>query len=153
MSTMTNQTADPVALRALIERIEQATGPDRAIDAEVSCLLRTFPANAPSWLLKWQRLEPAPKINSGAAAAINDSGEIVVWWNAAKYTDSLDAALTAVPEGMLCRTATYGEAEVIGEDQKYKSFWTKFYEATADGEDGPDKAARALLAATLKARL
>lgn len=82
----------------LIPRIEAANGPDRRLDAEIAALVRAHPHNAPNWVINWKGLwAPAPRINSGAVAVWNDGGELAVWWNAPRYTESVDAALTLVP--------------------------------------------------------
>jgi hypothetical protein len=79
----------------LITRLEAASGPDRALDAEIAATLKISTANAPSWVINWKGLwAPAPKVNSGAVAIWNDGGELAVWWNAPRYTASLDAATT-----------------------------------------------------------
>jgi len=87
--------------RDLIERISAATGPDRALDAEIAAFVKQCSRNAPAWVRNWQGLwAPAPKVNSGAVALWHDSGELSVWWNAPEFTASIDAALTLVPEGL-----------------------------------------------------
>ena len=78
-------TADP-ALAALVERLEQATGPDRGLDAEIALAVGAAPAGA---------FRPCAALDPG----IFGTGPYTMW-TAPDYTASLDAALTLVPADM-----------------------------------------------------
>ena len=78
---------------ALAQRCEQATGMDRRLDAEIDCLAR-FPDLRPAELddhKEYQRGFPPHAGNIWCP-----TGFLL----APSYTDSVDAALTLVPEGM-----------------------------------------------------
>lgn len=76
---------DEHTMQDLIERLESATGPDRELDALVAIAMGEPPSEA-------FRLAGAP-----------DPGKFGVgsygYWTAPKYSESIDAALTLVPEG------------------------------------------------------
>jgi hypothetical protein len=75
--------SDAKGLRALIERVERAEGPDRELDAEIACaVLPHFRGKYP---------------NIFAPGSITYPGGFL--WNACHYTSSLDAAASLVPEG------------------------------------------------------
>ncbi len=79
-------------LLALAERCEQATGPDRVLDAEIAMAAGIAPlgseheGNCTGWL-------KAPAISFGV-------------WKSPEFTASLDAAMTLVPEGHCCGAGT-----------------------------------------------
>lgn len=62
-------------MKDLIERLERASGPDRGLDGEIYCLDPVVAPLWPHWTL-FQREELTPR-----------------------YTGSLDAAMTLLPEG------------------------------------------------------
>lgn len=83
----------------LIAALRAATGPDRELDAEIAALVRFVPSTAPRWLTEWGgSFKPAPDVHSGVVAAFGDSGNLAVWWEAPKYTGSIDAAMTLLPD-------------------------------------------------------
>lgn len=87
-------------LPTLIARIEAATGPDRALDAEIAAMMKACPPNAPGWVKNWSGLwAAAPKINYGAVGVWGIDDTLKTWWNALKFTKSLDDAMTLVPDG------------------------------------------------------
>lgn len=77
---------------ALALRCEQATGPDRRLDAEIDCLAR-FPNLRPA--------EPDDHrpYQRGVPPGAGDIWCPTGFLMAASYTDSVDAALTLVPDG------------------------------------------------------
>lgn len=80
----------------LIERIESADGPDRELDAEIAVAIRYFPQNVG---FVWKNdLEPnCPEI--GRVTCVTSLGTGGPHYAAPRYTASIDAALTLVPEG------------------------------------------------------
>lgn len=116
----------------LISRIEAATGPDRALDAEIAVAVGVVPEGA---------FRPCAALDPGTFAT-----GAYTFWVAPRYTESVDAALTLVPENMLWRVGlnkepSKGESEGaflarVGDSRFY-------YAATA---------ALAMCAAALKAR-
>lgn len=86
----------------LLPRLRAATGPDRTLDAEIACVVRAMPRNAPEWLKRWSG--PFAPIsykgsNPGQIAAMHSDGKAGVNWTSPEFTASVDAALTLVPDG------------------------------------------------------
>ncbi len=81
---------------ALIQRIEAAEGPDRELDADIHLALHPEHLVAP-----WQRGVPAWQSHIFFHAAKQWTIE------ARRYTDSLDAAVSLVPEGHVWTLATW----------------------------------------------
>ena len=79
---------DTSSLIHLIERLEKATGPDRELDGEIASVLALHPKY-------WQR-----GVKSASADGLWFKG--LHNWRAPDYTSSIDAAMTLVPEGMVC---------------------------------------------------
>jgi hypothetical protein len=83
-------------IEELIARLEKATGPDRELDAEIHWFLHGHKSDAEG-LAAYKRL--------GAAAAVYDELALQSNWRAydrsfvPRFTESIDAALTLVPEG------------------------------------------------------
>jgi hypothetical protein len=78
---------DPTTLLALAERCEQAAGPDRVLDAEIT---KSFiPRDATH----------IARSRYGWSFIISGSGQEFEWLENQPYTDSLDTAITLVPEG------------------------------------------------------
>jgi len=75
--------ASEAELLALASRVEAASRPDRELDALVNaaCCIGTIPC------------EQYPTIEAWASSALRHN------WNFPRYTASLDAAMTLVPEG------------------------------------------------------
>lgn len=73
---------NPTTLLALAERCEQAAGPDRELDARIECAVQG---------ITFRKL-------LGTSAYRTSRGDIGLM-NAKRYTASLDAAVTLVPEG------------------------------------------------------
>ena len=78
---------DRATLLALAERCEQAAGPDRGLDQDITKLL--VPRNA----------EPVHRSRYGWSFIVSGSGKGFEWLQNQPYTASLDAAVTLVPEG------------------------------------------------------
>lgn len=77
--------SDRETLLALATRCNLATGPDRVLDAEIAIAIKAVPAGA---------FRPCAARDPGTfGTAAYD------FWAAPRYTTSLDAALTLVPEG------------------------------------------------------
>ena len=75
-------TADAAEIVRLAERVEQATGPDRELDALVAATtIRNLAATSFKTLQGW------------ADIAVREK------WSVRRFTASLDAAMTLVPEG------------------------------------------------------
>ncbi len=83
---------DKAALLALADRVEALIGPDRMIDAEIA------------WLTKWRWAgweEGDLAIEDRDLAAVQDRvqhGHNSVWLDLPRYTSSLDAAETLIPD-------------------------------------------------------
>lgn len=83
------------SLLQLAERCEQATAPDRELDAEICCV---GPLTDADWV-------------TGASASLNRPGMVTRYFDggghgtlvAPSYTSSLDAAMRLVPKGMILR--------------------------------------------------
>ena len=128
-------------LRELIARLEAATGPDRELDwliADAVGLVPKHSIRAIGWDYDWYR-------NSDKEWALwkaNDSeGRNNSLWEPARYTSSIDAALTLVPEG--CSVHLHIMPREIG----HKA-------VVGIGNEGESKTpALALCIAALKARL
>jgi hypothetical protein len=108
----------------LIARLEAATGPDRALDEEIS-----RGVNPDEWLVR-DRHAPA--------------GEEGWGWDIPRYTASIDAAMALIPDGMFVAVKRYSDgwyARVAAENTSPVSF---------RGEQKP--AAIALCIAAIKAR-
>lgn len=106
---------DRATLEALLARVLEGTGPDRELDAEIDLYLLDAG-------LRKQRFS--------------------IPFDAPRYTASLDAALTLVPEGWIWVIGSYGNARVYQEQTAGKSFI---------GENASP--ARALCEAALQARM
>jgi hypothetical protein len=90
-------TGDDIArLRALIQRVEAATGPDRVLDAEIACAMCRL-------RLREHGARPDPM----APGCVRD---IAGSWSAPEFTDSLDAAVLLVPAGRDWMTGTHQSA-------------------------------------------
>lgn len=136
----------------LIARIEAATGPDRALDAEIACYLKIVPDPAPGWLKRWSG--PFAPISfrgsdPGQIAAMHSDGKSGVNWTSPRFTASLDAAITLVPQGSFWSLLTSGD-----NDHGYQAAVVPFRrdiprELTYTSCETP---ALALCAAALKAR-
>ena len=86
-------------LLKIAERIEKATGADRALDAEIGAAIRWHPPGCESWVAEF----PTFTVKANKIAA----GELR--WAAPAFTSSLDAAASLVPEGM-CWSVTRKES-------------------------------------------
>lgn len=82
----------------LIEKLEQATGPDRALDAAITVVLDIRE--------EWLRSDDRPLVASAddkgcptARLGHVSAGKFGPGFEAPRYTASIDAALTLVPEG------------------------------------------------------
>lgn len=127
---------------ALALRCEQATGMDRRLDAEIDCLAR-FPDLRPAELddhKEYQRGFPPHAGNIWCP-----TGFLL----APSYTDSVDAALTLVPEGM---------RPSVGQNVHH-GYWHAFVQSIVDSTphqlgvaDSNTSGALALCAAALRAR-
>ena len=78
---------NPATLLALADRCEQAAGPDRELDQDITKLL--VPNNA----------RHIYRSRRGWSFFVSDSGKGIEWLENQPYTASLDAAVTLVPEG------------------------------------------------------
>lgn len=96
---------NPTTLLALAERCEQAAGPDRELDAEIAVAL--FGGEIIWKTANWT-------MDSYPARRVQNSDYIGGYQNAAipVYTESLDAAVTLVPEG--CGWMVMGNASKVG---------------------------------------
>jgi len=87
----------PAPLDDLIARLEQATGPDRGLDAEIACATGALPVHAPDWVKRWDTpfvLAAIRGCRAGEVAALNTNDTVAWLWSAPAYTAGLDAALT-----------------------------------------------------------
>lgn len=90
------------SLPSLIKRLEECTGPDRELDAEIAVALRILPEpsrQAPdvSWI---DRNFPEWRARKdGKVEVVHSNGTGGVHWQPARYTASVDAAMQLVPEG------------------------------------------------------
>ncbi len=76
---------DPATLIALADRCEQAAGPDRELDQDITKLL--VPNNATH----------IHRSRRGWSFFVSDSGKGIEWLENQLYTASLDAAVTLYP--------------------------------------------------------
>lgn len=81
----------------LIERLEKATGPDRLLDGDIAAALKLQPTG-------WRR--GTHKTDKSIWWDREDKTGFTQW-AAPRYTKSIDAAMTLVPEGM--QWAVWGE--------------------------------------------
>jgi len=97
---------DRATLLALAERCEQAAGPDRELDAEIAVAL--FGGEIIWKTANWT-------MDSYPARRVQNSDYIGGYQNAAifTYTESLDAAVTLVPEGWTWGKFFGGSAECV----------------------------------------
>ena len=88
-------------LNTLAGRVEAASGPDRRLDAEIATLLRPGLSRKWCWAHTFPKWEPSRK--AGLVRVIDNGSELgdcfVGSFTATKYTSSIDAALTLVPDG------------------------------------------------------
>jgi hypothetical protein len=91
---------DPTTLLALAERCEQAAGPDRELNQDITKLL--VPNNA-THIYRSRR---------GWSFFVYDSGKGIEWLENQPYTASLDTAVTLVPEG--CGWMVMSSAAKVG---------------------------------------
>jgi hypothetical protein len=117
----------------LAERIEKATGPDRELDETIACALHI--AQNRNGFIYW----------------MNEAGSTdVLWHHAIKFTASLDAAMTLVPEGWLPIIDAASEDDAVLVD-----LWARVTVAPHKPKRRHAKAATpalALCAAALRAR-
>lgn len=129
-------------MQELIERLEKATGPDRELDGLIYGSLRGLKRNGGTFHIylseeTFQFEHPTVRHTNGPAALY------VRGCNVGEFTESIDAALTLVPDGWLWDVASSGAAWVMPD-----------YEL--DGQiviGGVQQPAIALCIAALKARL
>jgi hypothetical protein len=94
-------------LLELAARCEAATGHDRELDAAIACA--AGPMIAPDWVVSAR-----PSDNRvGAVVRYFDDGTHG-WYDAERFTASLDAAMTLVPEGCSWAINSRNSAEVFG---------------------------------------
>ena len=127
-----------MGLLELAERCEQATGADRRLDAEIDIAVRGFPEQA---------YEQTNGLRGKGSPELNRI-DWFIKWGADRYTASLDAAMTLVPEGYVFGLGNFDPdggtakaAAIVG--------------ATPDEDRNPTFAATpalALCAAALRAR-
>lgn len=90
-------------VKNLIERLEKATGPDRELDVAI---FRAIGAPLPSKFatlpvrLEWDEKEQSFMTNVGEGMRVR--------FDPSPYTDSLDAAMTLVPEGWIWDVTSTG---------------------------------------------
>ena len=113
------------AVKTLVERLEAATGPDRELDAQISVVFRLLPKsmanvdwvhhNFPTWRFA----------QDGKVYALHSNGSDGAWFLADKYTESIDTAITLVPEGMgaiIKSRPDYASADVGTYDARHMQF-------------------------------
>jgi hypothetical protein len=84
-----------VEMLALAERVEQASGPDRALDAVI--LMTAAPPAGAERLGHWMPLGTG-QVYAWTTPPPHASGTGGVWADAPRYTASLDAATTLMPD-------------------------------------------------------
>ena len=133
-------------LRALAERVAASTGPDRALDAAISAAVRldAVPEWARMWAGEWRGDD------DGTVHMIHGDGSLGPHLKARKWTVSLDAAMTLVPEGL---------AFTVGQNVHHRYWVASVNELDADGypqstgcSDASRSPALALTCAALLAR-
>lgn len=90
---------DRATLEALLARVLNGEGPDRELDGEIGAAFRVLPTNSVGpnvlgWLRRWE----GPFVTDPSLPG-HILTENRINWKAPPYTESLDAALTLVPEG------------------------------------------------------
>lgn len=124
----------------LIERIEAASGPDREIDCAIGVAIGRFFTLPPKW-------EGGP-VGYGYRGADGEErhpghgGDQLV----PRYTESVDAALTLVPEGR-----SWELTQVVSEGISIAFIWNMFEAGEGDSAEAATPAL-ALCAAALKSR-
>lgn len=84
----------------LPHRIEAAEGADRALDAEIAVKARTGLPNGCEWALKFPNWEAEHNGQVRIIGNVNGNGDYIAGrFTSPKFTASIDAALTLVPEG------------------------------------------------------
>lgn len=127
----------------LIARIEAASGPDRELDCRILCADK-------NWHF---RKMIVPENNASHVSFRTSDGDKSLYYTP-KYTASVDAALTLVPDGMLWMVTN------TGVDDPHKPDFSKATAVVADwrrsASEGGDRSAAtpalALCAAALRAR-
>lgn len=125
---------------ALIARLEALTGPDREVDEAVDRTVREWPALGGYY--GWERFGPGV-----ISKQINSDGSKFETMQAPRYTASLDAALTLVPEGKFFHMARFSD-EAMGCDVHIYSTDAPTFETIGQAPTLP----LALCIAALKAR-
>lgn len=87
-----------IDLHDLIERLQDAEGPDRDIDAELDAMLRIGTAKMPAWT--WANFPTWRAAKLGMVEVVHDSGAGGMWWDSLPFTRSVEAA-TILTERML----------------------------------------------------
>lgn len=132
-------------LLKLAEECEKAAGFSGQLDARIAVALRIPPDYSPTWLR--DNFPTWGARSDGRVEVVHADGRGGVHWAPKRYTASIDAALTLVPDGMEYSISTlYGLADAeVG--------------LNCSAEDGPWRSRRldadvplALCAAALKAR-
>lgn len=136
------------AIDLLVEKLTEATGPSRELDAEIAVLAnpRGFKFGSGDYLKIPTRHD---EVEPGHYWLVSRSGMSL--HGAPKFTESIDAALTLVPEGLSFELARYAD------EAAYVNLWSKADPITPFGRgkirvkaDGKT-AAIALCIAVLKA--
>lgn len=85
-----------MTLPELIAKLEQATGPDRELDAEIACAVR-FPEHRPARKGDHAGVHGVDPESDWAGHIYVPTGFLVAY----SYTRSIDDAMTLVPEGYI----------------------------------------------------
>lgn len=105
---------DPIGMNALLElaaRVEAATGPDFAIDAAIAVAVVGYTLEKRGRDQKAWYYHPTERRRSASQYSGFD--------RLPRYTDSLDAAMTLVPEGWFFHVSRFSESEMRGNAHVY----------------------------------
>lgn len=78
-------------LQSILDRVREATGPDRELDGSIDAVLRAGLPSLPAWA--WENFPEWKHISNGRVCVLHDSGEHGLNWSSQPATASIDAAL------------------------------------------------------------
>ena len=122
------------ALKELLERVEKAEGPDRELDGAIADALGLAPDNLTRVSATYYEYTPDP-----------DKG----WWEAGRYTASIDAAVALVEKKLPGCALAIGTMKFIQPGVPWATIWTTGGDPKWNAD--AKTPALALIAALLKA--
>lgn len=113
---------------ALAERVENAAGPDRKLDAEIAACVRAGLPSRCDWAFKFPKWEGEHGGLVRVIGNVNGNGnDIAGRFTAPIYTKSLFAAMTLVPEGWFIYDVGERVKPIIyrGDQHNHIDFWAE----------------------------